>query len=87
MMSWSQLSDKKTKRIASITGLDVIRAWSRGSYKHEFVTADHRHGWFDLKTSEFGLHDEDSLTVSHFTSCEDLFPGTNKAALEALRRK
>ncbi|URN11389.1 hypothetical protein LUW77_03615 [Streptomyces radiopugnans] len=68
-MSAQRLSPKSTRRIARSTGLDVIRAWSHGGYTMAFVTADHRHGWWDKKTGDWGI---DSKPV-HYTSCGELF--------------
>lgn len=71
-MSAQVLNDRSTRRIARSTGLDVVRAWAWGGYTMYFVTADHRHGWWDKKTSEWGF-DEDA-DVMHYASCRELFP-------------
>ena len=51
-MSIQRLSPKKIGRLAQITGLDVVYGYANGGYAHFFVTADHRHGWYDLRTRE-----------------------------------
>jgi hypothetical protein len=38
----------------------------------DFVTPDHRHGWWDKKTGEWGWLDENYW--GHYTSCHELFP-------------
>jgi hypothetical protein len=68
-MSAQRLSDRSTRRIANATGLDVVRAWSHGGYSMAFVTADHRHGWWDKKTSNWEWDNE----PIHYSSCAELF--------------
>jgi hypothetical protein len=70
-MGSQRLSERSTRRIARSTGLDVVRAWAHGGYTFEFVTLDHRHGWWDKKTGEWGL---DAGKPTHYTSCHELFP-------------
>ncbi|HZB28944.1 MAG TPA: hypothetical protein VE465_02140 [Streptosporangiaceae bacterium] len=70
-MSASVLSARSTRRIARSTGLDILRAWSNGGYTMAFVTADHRHGWWDKKTGDWELYTGD---VMHYSSCDALFP-------------
>lgn len=65
------LSPRSTRRIARSTGLDVVRAWGHGGYTFGFVTPDHRHGWWDKKTEEWGFDEGKPL---HYTSCRMLFP-------------
>ncbi len=69
-MSAQHLNAKSVRRLIRATGLDIIRGWSHGGYTLGFVTAEHRHGWFDKKTGEWGY---DDITM-HYTSCEELFP-------------
>ena len=69
-MSAQVLNDRSTRRIARSTGLDVVRAWSWGGYTMAFVTAGHRHGWWDKKTDEWGWDEE----PMHYASCRRLFP-------------
>lgn len=71
-MSAQILSARSTRRIADATGLDIVRAWGHGTYVHAFVTADHRHGCFDLKSGAWEF--DEPQDVRHYTSCVDLFP-------------
>lgn len=71
MLSAQRLSPRATRRIARSTGLDVVRAWSHGGYTMGFVTADHRHGWWDKKTEGWGWEEGDDLV--HYTSCREMF--------------
>jgi nitric oxide reductase large subunit len=64
------LSDRAMRRIAASTGLDLACAWGHGGYIMRFVTADHRHGWWDKKTGEWGYED----APMHYASCRELFP-------------
>ncbi|MET7457698.1 hypothetical protein ACWEPZ_37820 [Streptomyces sp. NPDC004288] len=70
-MSAQRLSPRSTRRIARTTNLDVVRAWSHGGYSMSFVTADHRHGWWDKKTGQW---EWEADPVLHYSSCRDLFP-------------
>jgi len=72
-MGCSVLNPKSTRRIARSTGQEVVRAWSHGGYTMHFVTPEHRHGWWDKKTGEWGWHDTDDR-IDHYTSCAVLFP-------------
>ncbi len=53
-MSVDILSTRSTRRIANSTGLEIVRAWGHGDYQMRFVTPDHRHGWWDKKTGQWG---------------------------------
>lgn len=67
-MSVQVLNDRSCRRIQRSTGETVLRAWANGGYVFEFVTPEHRHGWWDKKTGGWGwIPDED---VCHFTSCK-----------------
>ena len=68
-MSAQILSPRSTRRISESTGQEVVRAWSHGGYTMAFVTADHRHGWWDKKTGEWGWDDD----PVHYSSCAELF--------------
>lgn len=68
-MSVQRLNDRSRRRIERSTGLDIRRAWANGGYTFMFVTADHRHGFWDKKTGEWDWDDEQV----HFTSCRELF--------------
>lgn len=65
-MGAQRLSERKTRRIATATGLPVIRAWGHGGYVHDFVTAGHLHGWYSLKTGEWGIEPE---VRTHYNTC------------------
>ncbi|MYR28727.1 MULTISPECIES: hypothetical protein [unclassified Streptomyces] len=65
------LSPRSTRRIARLTGQEVVRAWAHGGYIMDFVTPDHRHGWWDKKTGEWGW---DTGDTGHYSSCVRLFP-------------
>lgn len=71
-MGTQPLSDRSVRRIARETGLDLAFGAAHGSYIHQFVTVDHRHGWYDLKTKEWGWND---YIRYHFTTCRRLFSG------------
>lgn len=70
-MSAQVLNARSTRRIARSTGLDIVRAWSWGGYTMAFVTADHRHGWWDKKTGEW---EWETGQIFHYSSCRELFP-------------
>lgn len=69
-MSAQRLSDRSCRRIARATGQEVLRGWSHGGYVLSWVTPDHRHGWFDKKTGEWGWN----KAVCHYTSCRETWP-------------
>lgn len=64
-MGSQRLNTRKTRRIARETGQDVVRAWAHGGYWFDFVTRDHRHGWWHLKDSAWHW-DADPC---HYTTC------------------
>jgi hypothetical protein len=51
-MSAQRLSGKKLRRIQRAVGESavVLRGWSHGGYDFPFVTTDHHHGVYNLKT-------------------------------------
>jgi hypothetical protein len=69
-MGAQRLSARKTRRIARATGLPVIRAWSHGGYVHDFVTQGHLHGWYSLKTGEWGI---EAQVRTHYNTCSPAF--------------
>ncbi len=81
-MGTSILNPRSTRRIAGATGLDVVRAWGNGSYTHTFVTAGHQHGWFDVKTQQWGWEER---PVNHKSSCRELFPVDFRELAEVTR--
>lgn len=81
-MSAQRLNERNTRKIATATGLPVIHAWGHGGYVHDFVTAGHLHGWYSLKTGEWGILTDHRLM--HYSTCPEgsakgepdaLFPG------------
>jgi hypothetical protein len=70
-MSAQRLNDRSRRRIERSTGLEIVRAWAHGGYVFNFVTPEHRHGWWDKKTGEWGWDDD----PVHYSSCTELFPG------------
>lgn len=83
------LSPTSTRRIASATGLNIIRALGHGGQTMTFITADHKHGWWNKATGDWGFYD-DAVTEKtafvngkpvqikdsgpHSSSCAELFP-------------
>ena len=72
-MSAQQLGAKRLRQIERLIGEPVLRGWSHGGYTLGFVTPDHRHGWWDKKTDEWGWHDNTGLI--HYTSCREFEDG------------
>lgn len=70
-MSAQCLSAKSCRRIARGTGQEVLRAWSHGGYVFNFVTPDHRHGWYDKKSGDWGWS---TGKILHYTSCSETWP-------------
>lgn len=77
-MGAQRLSDKKTRKIARVTGLPVIRAWSHGGYTHDFVTAGHLHGWYDLKDGTWGIA---AQVRTHYNTCWPTSPSAGEDAM------
>lgn len=77
-MSAQRLNERNTRRIAAATGLPVIRAWSHGGYVHDFVTQGHMHGWYALKTGEWGIATE---VRTHYNTCWPASPSAGDDAL------
>jgi hypothetical protein len=65
-MGAQRLNERNTRKIAAVTGLPVIRAWGHGGYVHDFVTRGHLHGWYSLKTGEWGI---ETSRVTHYDTC------------------
>lgn len=63
------LGGRWLRRIAALTGLEVVHGSANGGYVHEFTTADHRHGRVHIKTREWELYEP----CPHFMSCRNLF--------------
>lgn len=68
------LGPKKLKRLATLTGLPLDRAYIRNGYS-EGRTPDDRHWEIDPKTGAY----EEIIDPHHWTSCRDL-PVNNPAA-------
>lgn len=73
-MSAQSLGPRWIRRLRRVTGLDVVRGWSHGGYDLAFATADHQHGWFDIKAyrgvtsgQAWGIEEPDQ--VVHYSSC------------------
>ena len=61
------LGERKTRRVAAATGLDVVRVWAHGGQHVQFfATRGHEHGWYDPGTGAWGW--EENLTA-HYESC------------------
>lgn len=71
-MGLRPLGEKWVRRLRRITGEDIVWAVGNGGYVFGFTTADHRHGWYDKKTDEWGWEEG---RIMHATSCSRLFPG------------
>lgn len=64
-MGAQRLSNKTCRRIARITGQEILRGWAYGGYYYEFVTPDHKHGRLNIKNNEW----EWIENPTHFNSC------------------
>ena len=73
-VGFQRLGDRNTRRLASETGLPIVRALVRGgSHTIRFVTAGHLHGyaWRTADGTKWAIETD----ARHFTSCRDeLFP-------------
>lgn len=74
-MGCQRLGARWVRRLRRITGEDVIAGWGWGSYMHAFVTADHHHGWYDLRDKVWGWDEETIGSTTHYDSCNDRWPG------------
>ena len=72
-MGLSTLGPRKLRLISRAIGQQVLRGWSNGGYDLGFVTLNHRHGWFNTTSHEWGFDDEYDW---HPMSCHLLFPNT-----------
>jgi hypothetical protein len=70
-MGAQRLNDKSRRRIERSTGLTIWRAFSFENTMRVFITTDHRHGWWNRLTEEWGWIEK----PTHFTSCHEQFPG------------
>lgn len=72
-MSAQRLSSRRVRFLTRITGEEVVRGWAHGGYWYNFVTADHRHGVYYLKTGEFEIGSRGE-ELTHYTSCRETWP-------------
>ena len=74
-MGAQRLADKKLRKIQRAIGdsATVLRGWSHGGYSFPFVTTDHHHGVYDLKTDSvrWVQHGERPWC---YTTCHELPP-------------
>lgn len=68
-MSVQRLGPRWRRRLSRITGETVVIGWANGGYVHGFATAEHRHGWFDLKSGAFGWYPAEGVRHVHLSSC------------------
>lgn len=69
-MGLQALGPKWLRRIGRATGVEIVHGSSHGGYVHNFTTADHRHGTYDMKTGKIEWFDG----CPGFASCRRLFP-------------
>lgn len=72
-MSAQRLSARSIRRIERDTGLDIKMAWAHGGYTMDFVTAEHRHGWWDKKDRTWGFFAPGDL-LHYYPSCREWWP-------------
>lgn len=70
-MSAQRLGAKKLRKIQGAVGdaAVVLRGWSHGGYDFAFVTTDHHHGYYSLRTGAVEWSDERN---PHYSSCPEL---------------
>lgn len=76
-MGAQRLNARNTRKIATATGLPVVRAWGHGGYIHDFVTAGHLHGLYYLKTGDWRI----AVRPVHYDTCPDGSSGTGDEAI------
>lgn len=67
-MSVQRLGAKKLRKLAGIVGEPVKLGWANGGYRYWFATEGHQHGWYDVKTGEWGWNDP-ADRYYHLSSC------------------
>lgn len=72
-MGVQQISRRKMNIIERETGQEVLRAWSHGGHVMGFVTPDHRHGWWDKMSGDWGWEEG---RITHYSSCQSFGDGT-----------
>lgn len=65
-MSVQRLGPRWLRRLSTIVGEPVRIGWANGGYVHGFATEQHRHGWYDIKSGQFGWYDGYD---GHLSSC------------------
>lgn len=53
-MSIQRVGERKRRRLERLIDESIHYAYANGGYSWFFITDDHRHGWYDLKTEEWG---------------------------------
>ncbi len=77
-MSAQNLSPRSVRRIARSTGIsDIVHGWAHGGYVFAFVTASHRHGYWDKRTGEWDWEDDPS--AGHYSTCGERWPGYHES--------
>lgn len=86
------LGPRKTRKVAGITGLDVVHVvvWSHNDSGRSalFTTSDHRHGVLHRPTGEWEVEDPQPANPDAWTcrqsSCHRLFNLDAKAGMRAV---
>lgn len=71
-MSAQRLGPRRLRQIAATIGEPVLRGWSHGGYWLGFVTPDHRHGSWNVKSRE--VEWAGPLDRPCYGSCRELIP-------------
>jgi hypothetical protein len=72
-MSTQNVGLRWLNRLSKTTGKNIVRGWAHGGYQLDFVTDDHLHGQYDMKTGKFFYYDEDD-TIHYSTCYTELWP-------------
>jgi hypothetical protein len=74
-MGSQRLGAKAIRRIERDIGEPVLRGWAHGGYWFDFVTPDHRHGYWNKTSREWRWHD-DALDgrLIHYNTCDQTWP-------------
>lgn len=67
-MSVQRLGPKKLRKLTEVVGEPVKIGWANGGYTFGFATETHRHGWYNLKSGEWGWDALDDPFL-HLSSC------------------
>lgn len=74
-MSAQGLGPKRLRQIAMAVGEPIRRGWSHGGYDLGFVTFEHIHGAYNVKTGEWEF-DEPAEVMHYYPMCDWLRAGT-----------